>query len=226
VPTILLVRHAQASFGSDDYDVLSAVGHEQTRVLGAALARRRLNVTRVAAGSVRRQLDTAAPLAAERGLEVEVDPRWNEYETDQVVEHHGELEVSLTGTGAGGKEISSRQFQAVLDSALAAWVASGATSAATQSWPEFLESRTAVLAELAASLGSGETGLVLTSGGVIAAIGAHLLGGHADLLPGLNRVLVNTGITKLAVGRSGTSLVSFNEHAHLDDGGGKLLTYR
>ena len=226
MPTILLVRHAQASFGGDDYDVLSEVGHEQTRVLAAALARRQLDVTHVAAGTARRQLDTAEPLAAERGLEVEVDPRWNEYETAQVVEHHGEAEVSLTGTGGGGEEISSRQFQAVLDTALAAWVASAAASPAAQSWPEFLESRAAALAELAAALGRGETGLVFTSGGVIAAIGAHLLGGHADLFPGLNRVLVNTGITKLAVGRSGTSLVSFNEHAHLDDGGAKLLTYR
>ncbi len=37
---------------------------------------------------------------------------------------------------------------------------------------------------------------------------------------------MNTGITKLAVGRAGTSLISFNEHAHIDDDGGKLLTYR
>ena len=55
---------------------------------------------------------------------------------------------------------------------------------------------------------------------------AHLSGGQPDLFPRLNRVLVNTGITKLAVGRAGISLVSFNEHAHLDDGGGQLLTYR
>jgi broad specificity phosphatase PhoE len=226
VPSIFLVRHAQASFGSDDYDVLSPVGHEQTQLLTAALARRQLNVTRVAGGTARRQLDTAAPCAAERGLEVEVDPRWNEYETEEVLEHHGEAAVSLTGTGTGGEGITSRQFQAVLDGALAAWVANGGETTAAQSWTAFFDSRTAVLAELASSLGSGETGLAFTSGGVIAAIGAHLLGGHADLFPALNRVLVNTGITKLAVGRAGVSLISFNEHAHLDDGGGKLLTYR
>lgn len=226
MPTVLLVRHAQASFGSDDYDVLSPLGHEQTQLLVAALARRELNVTRVAAGTARRQLDTAAPCAAEHGLEIAVDPRWNEYETERVLEHHGQAAVSLAGTGAGGEEITSRQFQAVLDGALDAWVASGEDSTAAESWPGFLGSRTAVLAELASSLGSGETGLAFTSGGVIAAIGAHLLGGHMDLFPALNRVLVNTGITKLAVGRAGISLISLNEHAHLDDGGGKLLTYR
>jgi broad specificity phosphatase PhoE len=224
VPTILLVRHAQASFGGADYDVLSPVGHEQTQLLAAAIARRDLNVTHVAAGSARRQLDTAAPLAAERGLEV--DPRWNEYETAEVLEHHGEAAASLAGTGPSGEEITSRQFQAVLDGALASWVASREGTTAAQSWPHFLESRERALAELAATLGSGETALVFTSGGVIAALGGHLLGGHPDLFPTLNRVLVNTGITKLAVGRAGTSLISFNEHAHIDDGGGKLLTYR
>ena len=41
----------------------------------------------------------------------------------------------------------------------------------------------------------------------------------------LNRVTVNTGITKVVRGRSGTSLLSFNEHAHLTGVSG-MLTYR
>ena len=35
---IHLVRHGQASFGADDYDLLSALGERQSRVLGQALA--------------------------------------------------------------------------------------------------------------------------------------------------------------------------------------------
>ena len=154
---------------------------------------------------------------------VAVDERWDEYPTEAVLARHGRATVSLDGTGVGGERITSRQFQQVLDGALAEWVADGAGG--EPSWPEFLASRGAALGELAASLGSGETGLAFTSGGTIAAICADLLG-HADLFPRLNRVLVNTGITKLAVGRAGISLVSFNEHAHLDDDGGQLLTYR
>jgi len=40
VAVVLLVRHGQASFGADDYDVLSGVGHEQAGVVGAEVARR------------------------------------------------------------------------------------------------------------------------------------------------------------------------------------------
>jgi broad specificity phosphatase PhoE len=226
MPAILLVRHAQASFGSADYDVLSEVGAAQTRLLAAALARRELNVTRVRSGSARRQLETAEKCQAALGAAVEVDERWNEYETEQVLAHHAGGAAGLDGVGPEGREISSREFQGILDTALDEWVAGGEGTPASQSWPSFLESRSGALDDLATGLGSGETGLAFTSGGVIAAVCARLLGNRAELFPRLNRVLVNTGITKLAVGRSGMSLITFNEHAHIDEGGGALLTYR
>ena len=47
---ILLVRHGQASFGAADYDNLSPTGHEQSRVLGAALAARGVSPDLVVAG--------------------------------------------------------------------------------------------------------------------------------------------------------------------------------
>jgi hypothetical protein len=37
---------------------------------------------------------------------------------------------------------------------------------------------------------------------------------------------VNTGVTKLVHGRTGTSVVSFNDHSHLEGPGRDLLTYR
>ena len=165
------------------------------------------------------------PAPPPAGSEVAVDERWDEYLTDDVLAVHSRVAASLDGTGAGGEQISSREFQQVLDGALDAWIAAGAESGTRQTWPDFLASRKAALADLAEALGSGETGLAFTSGGTIAALAADLLG-HADLFPRLNRVLVNTGITKLTVGRAGLSLIAFNEHAHLDDGGGQLLSYR
>jgi len=41
----------------------------------------------------------------------------------------------------------------------------------------------------------------------------------------LNPVCVNSGVTKLVTGRRGLTLVSFNEHTHLDPKP-DLLTYR
>jgi hypothetical protein len=46
----------------------------------------------------------------------------------------------------------------------------------------------------------------------------------SSALTTLNHVSINTSITKLAVGRGGVTLVSINEHGHLD--GESLVTYR
>jgi hypothetical protein len=40
MPTVLLVRHGQASFGGEDYEVLSEAGHRQAEVVAASLTER------------------------------------------------------------------------------------------------------------------------------------------------------------------------------------------
>ena len=42
----------------------------------------------------------------------------------------------------------------------------------------------------------------------------------------LNPVTVNSSVTKVVVGRRGATLVSFNDHSHLEGMDGRLLTYR
>ena len=59
MPTIYLIRHAQASFGRSDYDRLSPQGEQQSVVLGKALAERGLKPTLVVAGAMRRHAQTA-----------------------------------------------------------------------------------------------------------------------------------------------------------------------
>ena len=106
MPTLLLVRHAQGSFGGADYDVLSERGHEQAATLADDLEAREVNVTRVLAGSLARQRDTAAPVAERFGREIEVDPRWNEYESEEIIASHASPSL-FEGT--------QREFQALLD---------------------------------------------------------------------------------------------------------------
>ena len=56
---LYLVRHGQASFGTDDYDRLSDAGHQQARITGAHLASLGVRPTRVIHGSMLRQQQTA-----------------------------------------------------------------------------------------------------------------------------------------------------------------------
>ena len=79
---VLLVRHGQASWGAEDYDVLSDTGAEQARVLGRAFAARGLVPDLVVHGSMRRHRETARFVAEAAGwdLAVDEDAGWDEFE--------------------------------------------------------------------------------------------------------------------------------------------------
>jgi broad specificity phosphatase PhoE len=210
MPAVLLIRHAQGSFGTADYDVLSETGAKQALAVRAGLEARGIEVDRFVSGSLKRQLDTLAPWSDD-GVEVEVDARWDEYDSEAVIGAHAELPASPEVREGGPPPMSSRDFQAIVDPALLAWVEADTDG----TWPTFRDDVLDALRELTTSLSSGETAAVCTSGGPIAAVCCHLLGVPATALVAFNRVTINAGITKLAVGRGGTTLVSFNEHAHL-----------
>lgn len=228
MPALLLVRHAQASFGAADYDVLSETGREQAAVLAQDLRRRSLRIARLVSGGLVRQRDTIAPLARELGLDVVEDRRWDEYAADAILSAHSTtLARQERPPGSDAPAISSRDFQALLEDALRSWIAAASDGATGESWPAFAARVDGALQEAVAGLGSGETAVVCTSGGVLAAVAVALLGVDPSAFVRLNRVAVNTGVTKVASGRSGMTLVSFNEHGHLDRAeGGSLLTYR
>ena len=225
MPTVLLIRHAQASFGAADYDVLSRTGERQAEVVAAALARRGIEPSRVITGSMRRQIDTAAAIA---GPAPEVDERWDEYDSHDVLTHHSDSAVRLDGPGAqaSGEPLTSKRFQAILEPALEAWIEMAHESPARQSWPQFSGAGSAALEELAADLGRGETAVVVTSGGTIAALAGSLLGAPALVFPRLNRVMVNASVTKVAIGAGGINLIGFNDHSHLEETDRQLVTYR
>jgi broad specificity phosphatase PhoE len=211
VPTTYLIRHGQASFGAADYDVLSPVGEQQSKVLGEELRRREVRVDQVWSGTLRRQLATAAAClpVAEVDLPVAQDVRWNEYD------HLALVRESLP---PGEEPPSTREFQRLLDAALLGWI--GGTAEAGRAWADFQDDACAALGEL-----DGNT-LVFTSGGVIAAICARLLGLPPEGFVALNRTMVNASLTKIVRGRSGISLVSYNDHGHFEGPHRELLSYR
>ena len=56
---LMLVRHGQASFGSEDYDVLSSRGVRQSRKVAEALSGYGVAPTSLIHGGMRRQRETA-----------------------------------------------------------------------------------------------------------------------------------------------------------------------
>ncbi len=225
LPTILLIRHGQASYGAAVYDELSPHGRRQAAAARDELARRALSVARIVSGSLVRQRDTAAPTVTALGLPLTVDPRLDEYDMDDILATHAATSARANAA-PGAPPVSSREFQSLLEDGMTAWIAAGDASPAAQTWPQFARRTQAALTDLADGLPSGSTALVFTSAGVIAALCTTILGLPAPTVIALNRVSVNAGMTKLASGRSGLSVVSFNEHAYLERGASSLVTLR
>jgi broad specificity phosphatase PhoE len=227
VPTVILVRHGQASFGGSDYDVLSEAGVEQAAVLAEDLALRGTRIDRILSGTLGRQRGTAAPIAARFGHELAIDRRWDEYDSDDILEHHSTTAVRQDRpAGSDAPEVSSREFQVLLERALLEWIAAADTGPCREPFTVFAERVARALKDLGASLRSGETALVCTSGGVLAALCVGVLAVPPEAFVVFNRVTVNAGITRVAHGRAGATLISFNEQAHLLTPGRSLVTYR
>ena len=220
--SVLLVRHGQASFGAADYDVLSPTGHEQSRVLGAALAARGVAADTVVVGEMRRHAETAAGVLEGAGWSADpvVDAGWNEFDHDQV------LGVHDSPTAREG-ESEKAAFQRWFEEATRRWTSGEDEDLYDESFAAFTSRVDASMERLAASLPARGTAVVLTSGGAIAWTVASLLADdtatRTDLWLRLNPVSINTGTSTIVRGGRGTTLVAFNAHDHLSP---DLLTYR
>jgi broad specificity phosphatase PhoE len=211
---LLLVRHGQASFGAEDYDVLSDVGHEQGRLLGAQLAALGVRPDRVVRGGMRRHRETAEAVLDAAGWDhaVEVDADWDEFD-----------HVTLVGSMGETLPTERRAFQDLFERATARWVG-GHTHEGGESYAGFLARSRAALGRAIEAARTG-TVVVVSSGGPIGAVAASLVDPDdpARLWAAFNTVLVNSSVTRVVVGRSGTRLLTFNEHTHLPP---DRVTYR
>ena len=205
MPVIHLVRHGQASFGTDNYDLLSTLGHEQAAIVGRELARRGATLPIMASGSLQRQRRTAEIIAGELGIEgsaANTDDRWNEFDAHALVD-------TRLGSGGASGGLSSQEFQVELDEAMQVWI-----DDASPTWRSFSDGALEALASIAEQTPKGCEAIVATSAGVTAADVGRLLGLNARGVIALNRVSVNASITTVLSGARGLSLLTFNDHAH------------
>lgn len=215
---LLLVRHGQASWGAADYDVLSDLGHEQSRLLGKHLASLGVTPARVWSGGLRRHDETLAATVQAAGwddAEVVTDPGWSEYDHVELLRRYDEA--------TSDDPRRPDDFGAFFDAAVSRWTAGAHDTDYSETFAAFADRVDVALRSAVGSLGSGESGVVFTSGGAIARVTASLWGMGVEQWARVNSVLLNSGVTKLVTGSRGITLVSVNEHAHL---AADTLTYR
>ena len=215
---LLLVRHGQASFGTADYDRLSALGRQQARWLGDYFAERGLNFNRVVAGTLKRQQDTASEiLAAMHGAAAGA--------AHPPIETHAGLDeydgAALYHAHTGGRDVLEHQksdyrdYWRTLKTAMHAWAA-GTLTGTPETWAEFGARTRAALAHACAGAGRDDAILVVSSGGAISRAVIDIINAPGATAIEFNLQFRNTGVCELIAGSGATRLLSFNTLPHLD----------
>lgn len=227
---IYLVRHGQASFGSDHYDALSPLGHQQAGVVGRALQARGVRPAVAISGTMQRHQETAAGALAALGVDLPLQRHAgvNEFDHENVIEvaepRYASKAVMMAEMAATGEP--RRAFQTFFQDAVARWVGGNHDAEYAEPWSVFKLRCVTALDDLVQATPSKGHTVVFTSGGTISVMCAHLLGLNDAQAFTINWTLANTGITKIVSGRDGLHLVSVNEHGHLEGSEPSLLTYR
>lgn len=227
---IYLIRHGQASFGSANYDELSAMGIEQSRMLGDTLKARVAKVDAAFCGTQRRHRQTAEACLGAYGYHTapEETADLNEYDSDEIVvryePRYADRETMFAALSKTGN--MRRAFQEMFAQAVARWVGGRHDGEYTEPWPTFRARCIRALDSVVQALGGSKTALVFTSGGPISAISQallHIPDAHAFEI---NWTLVNCGVTKLVYSERGKYLLTLNEHGHFEGERKGLISYR
>ena len=210
--TIHLVRHGQASFGSDDYDRLSALGWQQGRRLGEYFGAHGMRFDAVLTGTLRRHHETWQAIRDGGQIEGEAQvwPGLDEYDSAALIEA-----LHAPPPGDPHTPQGYRAHFRLLRDALQQWMAGVISPRGMPTYDTFVREAVAVLAHVRAQY-AGDV-LVVTSGGPIATIVGHLVAASPEATIELNLRMRNTSVTEVAHTPKRCALVSFNALPHLSE---------
>lgn len=225
---LILVRHAQASFGSADYDQLSPVGEEQARRLGAHWAAQEMVFDQVFVGPRRRHQRTAELVGAalvQRGLP------WPEAVSLPELDEYAGLEVfraSLPQLAKSGFDpatlaagvhhppaASSTELLKMFQGIMARWVRGELNVPGVETWKEFRIRARRGLEKTLDGAARGRQIAVFTSTGPVAAALDRAFGLDDERMLEASWQLRNTAVSEFVFSTPRFSLNIFNALPHL-----------
>ena len=218
--SLLLVRHGQASAGSEDYDRLSGRGVEQSRRLGHWLAATGHRFDVVALGAMRRHQQTLDGVTAGYAgsalplPDALIDPDLNEFDHHAVFDGFAQAHPThpaIAASRTGGLQA----LGAMIHAALIAW-SLDQVPGVPESWQAFGD-RVNAAGQRLALLSREANVLVLSSGGVISRLAQSSLGASNRHAVDLNLSLRNSGLCEFHARPYGLALSSWNTLPHLHD---------
>jgi len=236
---LMLIRHGQASFLTDDYDRLSDLGKEQSRRLGRHWLARGVAPTRVYTGPHLRHRQTleevcevfaatGAPLPEAAELPGLAEFPWDRLMAEALSlsgEQDREAAALAAAYGAAADDRSKRRtFQRLFERVCRLWAEGRVSGPGIVPWAQFAEEIGAAVAEMTAESPRGARVAAFTSGGPVAVACLHALEIAPHKALELIHTLRNGAVTTFLFSEDRFSLGAFNDVAHLPTP--ELLTYR
>jgi broad specificity phosphatase PhoE len=213
---LYLIRHGQASFGAEDYDNLSELGHQQAQQLGAYFKQKNLQFDAVITGTLRRHTQTWQGIAEAAGFAHEPLqlPGLNEYDSHAVIAtiHPGKLEKPDT------PEMYRHHFRLLKDG-LTQWMNGVVSPVGMPSYDDFQQGVVNALDHVRKNHSEKNSGkvLIVSSGGPISTAVGHVLGTTPEATIELNLRIRNCSITEFAFTPKRHMLVTYNTLPHLEE---------
>ena len=216
---LYLVRHAQASFTSTDYDTLSATGVRQSRLLGRYFAEHDIGFQAMVSGTMQRHAQTLDALADALGgacdATREVHAGLDEYRFRTMIRLFSEANprddlVRLLQE----RPQDRRAFFQLLRRILTEW-SEDRLPGAPETWRAFQERVLDARAYIQQLGDRCKRILVVSSGGAISMLTGSVLELSPQHVFELNLQIRNTSITRFFTGADGCRLAEFNAVPHL-----------
>jgi len=236
---LLLIRHAQASFLSQNYDQLSDLGEKQARLLGEYWAKRNTGFDRAWTGPCVRHKDTARLArdacvhAGQQFPEPVVVPEFDEYQGDEVLQRSLPRllessdrirELHKAFEKSDGPYEKFKTFQKMFEAVISMWVDGKISPDGVESWTEFSIRVNQGLTHILSACRQGERVVVFTSGGPIALAVQRSLQLTPQNTLQVSWMSQNCSVSEFLFSKDRFTLSTFNSFSHLDNS--SLQTYR
>ncbi len=210
--TLYLVRHGQASFGAENYDQLSPVGHQQAVRLGQFWRERGQRFDAVITGTLQRLVQTLGGIVEGLGSAPEALrlPGLNEYDSHALI-----AAIHPQPLGPADTPERYRAHFRILCDALAQWMAGVISPLGMPSWNEFSAGVRSALDHVRHHH-AGQNVLLVSSGGPISTAVGEVLGTAPEVTIALNMRIRNSAVTEFSISPKRLMLQTFNTLNHLD----------
>lgn len=233
-----MIRHAQASFMKANYDQLSSLGEQQSRVLGTYLADQEMVFDKIYIGPLKRHWQTAEgvkEIFQQRNLP------WPEPVMLQTLDEHKGMEVMASALPelidrfealqqwrrqAEEHPQQARKYELLIFNYIMSLWAKGELDVSEHGlapWADFRAQVNSAMQQMVRENGKGVKVAAFTSGGTMSAAVGYALKIEADeKIMELNGIVQNTAMSTFLFSEDRLTLKSFNELPHLEK---EMITY-